>query len=108
MKNTLIIAIASYFFVLFQTSFLVYFNIAGFVPNFILILVIILSIFETSAPKFSSSPGMWVAIFGGFWLDIFSSSPIGFEVLICLAVSIFIKFVFKRHVRFPKKLFGGI
>ena len=98
MRKILILAILFYILVLLQTSFLVHFNIFGHVPNFILFLVIVLSISETPTPKFGVGAGVWGAVFGGFFLDIFSSGPIGFQILIYTAISIFIKLILKKYL----------
>lgn len=51
----------------------------------------------------------WVAIFGGFFSDIFSSDIIGLRVLILLSVSFLFKFVLKKYGMTPsfkqKRLF---
>lgn len=94
-KEILILALFLYILALLQTSFLIHFNIAGIVPNLILITVIILNFFEDSR----KNSGIISAFLGGFFLDIFSNRPMGFYILILIALAIFIKFILKRYVR---------
>jgi hypothetical protein len=108
MKKVLVIAILFYFLVLFQTSFLVHFDINGYILNLVLILVVILSILKPpiffkkmGAKRIPENFGIWGAFFGGFFLDIFSSRPIGFQILILLGLSFFIKLILNKYVRTP-------
>ncbi len=96
-KKILISIIVFYFLVLIQTSFLVHFNILGIVPNLVLISVVLWNLFEKSKNYF----GLYIALIGGFFLDIFSNRLIGFYILILFALAIFLKLVFKRYVRIP-------
>lgn len=80
-----------------QTSFLVHFNIPGFLLNLILILVVLINLFQ----KAENYSGILSAVFGGFFLDIFSGWPIGSWILILVLISIFIKKIFKDYVRVP-------
>lgn len=86
-----------YFLALLQTSFLIYFNILGIVPNIILILVILINLFE----KPEQNLGLYSAFIGGFFLDIFSSNFIGFYILISAGIAIFLKFILRKYVRIP-------
>jgi len=95
-KNIFILIIFFYILALFQTSFLIHFNIfLGWLG--ILISVILINIFENS----KKNSGIFAAFFAGFFLDIFSENFIGFWILILLALSCFIKFVLKKYVRIP-------
>ena len=96
-KKALILTLFFYLFVLLQTSFFVHLKIFGFLPNFVLILVVLINLLER--PK--NQLGILAAFIGGFFLDIFSSSFIGFNVLILLAVAVFIKLVLRKHVWAP-------
>jgi len=87
MKKYLILIFVCYFFVLLQTTFLVHFSLFGLIPNLVLLLVFIWNLFE-SQKAFS---GFFIAIIGGFFLDIFSSNIIGVWILVCLALAVFIK-----------------
>lgn len=85
-----------YFLVLFQTSFLVHFNVAGFIPNFALLAVLFLTFFEAK-----KNSAILAAVAAGFFLDILSSQFIGYNVLVLLGIAIFIKIIFKKYVRIP-------
>ena len=97
MKNFLILFFSFYVLALLQSSFLVHFGILGYVLNFILIITIFINLFEESQKNL----GISAAFIGGFFLDIFSENFFGFWILTLLAMSLFIKFIFKRYVRFP-------
>jgi len=98
-KKFLLLILSLYILALVQTSFLVHFTIEGLVLNLILIAVIIINFFKS--PNFYTKIGMGAAFFGGFFLDIFSESFIGFHILILLGLVIFIKFILRRYVRIP-------
>jgi len=101
-KKIFLIFFSFYILFLLQTSFLIHFNIRGRTPNLILISVICINLFE----KPREDSGLFSAVIGGFFLDIFSQAAaaplnfIGFHVLIYLLIAIFIKFLLKKHVRF--------
>jgi rod shape-determining protein MreD len=96
-KKIIILIILFYFLALLQTSFLVHFRVLGFIPNLIFILVIFWNFFEKSEDFL----GVFNALIGGFFLDVFSDRIIGFNILILLALALFIKLVLKKHVRLP-------
>ena len=97
LKKILLSTLLFYFLVLIQTSFLVHFTIFNAVPNIILILVVIWNLLE----KRENYLGIINALIGGFFLDVFSSHFIGFYILILMGLAIFIKLIFKKHVRIP-------
>jgi hypothetical protein len=80
-----------------QTSFLVYFSIKGIILNLVLIAVILINIFEN--PR--EMTGVFLAGFGGLFLDIFSERFFGFWIVVLLLTAVFLKFVLKEYVRFP-------
>jgi rod shape-determining protein MreD len=84
-----------YFFVLLQASFVPHFVFWGIVPNIVLVSVILINLFEKSDGK----SGLISAIFAGFLLDIFSGRFVGFYMLICLGISVFIKYVLKNYIK---------
>jgi len=96
-KKILVFIIIFYFLALVQTSFLVHFKVWNMVPNLILFLVVVWNVFERADNKF----GLYQAIIGGFFLDIFSDKFIGFNILILVISVILIKLFFKRYVRIP-------
>lgn len=95
--KVLFLTLFLYFLALVQTSFLVHFSIFNIVPNFIIIFIILWNLLESSKKTF----GVFLAIIGGFFLDIFSSHSIGFNVLIMFLISLAVKFVVKKYVRIP-------
>ena len=84
---------------LFQSGFLPPFSFFLSSLNLILILAIILNLFEKEQKLFSF--GIFFAFFGGFFLDVFSSSFFGKNIIILLGLAFFIKFVLKKYVRIP-------
>lgn len=99
LRKSLIWILILYILVLLQTSFFVHFNLFGIYPNFIIILVLFLNLIEKQKNIFSF--GFLNATIGGFLLDIFSSRPIGFYIIILAAASVFIKIILKNYVRIP-------
>jgi len=96
MKKIIILFFCFYFLTLLQASFFPHFSL-GHLLNLVLIVVVLINLFEARKEK----SGLFSAFFGGFFLDIFSENFIGFWILILLAISIFIKFVLRKHVRLP-------
>ena len=101
MKKSLFIILFFYFLVLLQTSFLVHFSLWGYVPNLILISVVLLNIFIPNVKL-----GVGAALIGGFLLDVFSSNFFGFWILILLGISIFIQYILKKYIQFPFAVHG--
>ena len=95
-KKILILIFFLYILIIFQTSFLVHFDILGFIPNFIIIFIALLSLFEKNK-KFLSLSGL-SSIIGGFFLDLFSFRLFGFYILILSLITIFIKKIIKNYV----------
>jgi len=91
LKRNLILFLGFYILILFQTSFLANFKIFGQVPNLILIFLF-LAIFL----NLSSSEIPWEAVFAGFFIDIFSSFPLGTSVIILFLESLFAKRILKN------------
>lgn len=89
------IALSFYCFVLMQSSFLIHFNIYGFVPNLILISVFVLNLIESPEKK----SGLFLAAFGGFLIDVFSNRPVGLNLLIYLVLAFIIKYLLRNYVR---------
>ena len=99
MKRILILTLIFYFLVILETSFFAHFRIFWFIPNFIIILTIIINIFDKEKNFFSI--GILSAMIGGFFLDLFSSQFIGYYILILTGISLIIKIFLKRYVRIP-------
>ena len=97
MKRVFLVIILFYGLAIFETSFLGHFHVFGGLPNLVLIGVIMLNLFEKPEEK----SGVWAAVIGGFFWDVFSANFIGFHLLILLAVSLIIKYVLKRFLSIP-------
>jgi len=101
MKKLILIFLGFYLLTLIQTSFLIHFNFGWQLGVFlILIFVAFINFFESPSKK----TGIYSALFAGFFLDIFSTTPLnffGFWILIFLGVSLFIKFILRKYVRVP-------
>lgn len=95
MKNILLIILLFGVLILLQTSFLVHFAIRGVVPNFILAAIILINFFEDPGKKL----GILAAFLGGLFLDAFSQNFFGFYFLISMASSLFLKYLFRKHIR---------
>ncbi|MFH1575801.1 MAG: rod shape-determining protein MreD [Candidatus Nealsonbacteria bacterium] len=96
-KRVLILFSVLYLLALSQMSFFIHFRILGIIPNFILILVLMINIFE----KPQKNTGIFAGFIGGFFLDIFSSNFIGFYTLILLTLFFLIKIIFRKYVWTP-------
>jgi rod shape-determining protein MreD len=101
MKKIGIIILSLYGFSLLQMSFFVHVLPAGFIPNLILLFVVMVTLFE----KPESYASFSAALFGGVLLDIFSGGFIGFWSVLLLAFSLLVKMVLQNYVRFsiPQK-----
>ncbi len=101
LKKFLLLVLGLYFLTLLQTSFSVFFDVRGIIPNLVFIAVIFLNLFTSS--KFWW--GEISAFVGGFYLDVFSFSITGFfglYTLILVSSALFIRFIFKRHIQIPE------
>ena len=101
-KKILILIFILYSLTLFQASFLIHLSFLNKIPSLILIFTIFFNLLE----KKEEVSGIFVAIFGGFFWDIFSNFPIGFHILILLISAIFIKFFLKKYIKPVVKLNG--
>jgi len=99
-KKILFSIIFFYIFVLFESSFLVHFEIFNKIPSLILPIVILWNILEKSKEQ----TGIFFAFFAGFFWDIFSSNFIGFHILILMGLAVLIKFVLKKYLQPAVKL----
>ncbi|MBI2098519.1 MAG: rod shape-determining protein MreD [Candidatus Wildermuthbacteria bacterium] len=97
MKQTIILFLVFYVFAILQMSFFVHLFPNGLVPNFIILSVVLLSIFEHR----DSYASFLAALFGGFLLDVFSGGIIGLWALGLGFASLFIKIVLEDYVRLP-------
>ena len=92
-KKLIFLILFFYFLTLFQISFLGRFF--TFLPNLILIAVILINFFE----KQKDSSGIFAAFMAGFFLDIFSEKFFGYYILISFSISLFIKLVIKKYIQ---------
>lgn len=95
MKQILGVFVVLYVFALLQMSFFVHIFPSGFIPNLIILTVVLLSIFERN----DSLASFAAALFGGFLMDIFSESIIGFWPFVLVLISLFIKRALQDYVR---------
>ncbi|MCH7605068.1 hypothetical protein IID24_03725 [Patescibacteria group bacterium] len=86
-----------YILTILQTSFFVHFFPHGAVLNLVVLSIIVVSIFE----KPDSHLGLVMALFGGFFLDMFSTKPIGFWALTLVAFVLLLQIVLKNYVQRP-------
>jgi len=93
MKKILLLFIIFYFLILIQTTFL--FKV--FLPNLVLISVIIINLIEEK----NKLSGIYFAFFGSLLLDIFSENFFGYYTLISTTIAIFITYGIKNYVRIP-------
>jgi len=96
MKKGIFLLLFFYILTLIQTSFFVHLPLLRRVP-FIFIAVILSCLFVSQRSWW----GVVAAFIGGFYLDVFSISDrgfFGFYVLIALVISLFIKFILKKHI----------
>jgi len=103
-KNTLILIIFFFVLAVFQSSFFIHFPFVQFLPNPILVAVILLNIFFATkkSPEYWQS-GVAAAFIGGFFWDLFSSTPFGFYTILLLLGAVLIHSVFRRYVRIFKR-----
>ncbi len=98
MLKALVLLVAIFFILtLTQTSFLVHFPVFGIVLNVSLLLLVLFNVFESP----HKNVGLYAALISGFFLDIFSTRPFGFWILIFFLVALFVKLIFRKYVRVP-------
>lgn len=96
-KKVLITLLLLSFLVFLQTSFLPHFSFWGIVPNYTLILVAFISLFEKSGKL-----GIWAAVFGGIMSDVvYSSFFFGFYSALFIFVWFFMHIFLRRYVQVP-------
>lgn len=88
-----------YIFSFFFFLFLVLFQISFLIDIFNLTFLII--IFWSILEKKESNLSFFNALFGGFFLDIFSDKFIGFNITILLVLVFLIKYLLRPHIRIP-------
>ena len=91
------VIITLYIITILQTSFFLHFFPHGAVLNLVVLSIIVFSIFE----KPDSDFGLVAALFGGFFLDMFSTKPIGFWTLTLVVFALLLHIVLKSYVQRP-------
>jgi len=87
MKKILFFVLFFYILVLIQTGFLFHFDIAGTVPNLLLISVVLVIFFERPQKK----SGFLIAAIAGFYLDLFSDFWLGISLFTLVVLTFLIK-----------------
>lgn len=93
-KRILFITLFFYFLTLFQASFFVHFS--KFFPNLVFGTIVLINLLESRKENF----GIFAALTGGFFWDIYSGYFIGIFTLISLLSSLFIKLFVKNYFQF--------
>jgi len=91
------VIITLYTLTILQTSFFVHFFPHGVVLNLVVLSIIVFSFLEKPDSQF----GLVAALFGGFFLDMFSTKPIGFWTLSLVAFVLLLHIVLKNYVQRP-------
>lgn len=96
MLRIIILVIFLYFLTLAQVSWPL--------PNLVFPLVVLISVLDHSRRKAS----LIIAIFSGFFLDIFSGRFFGFWIVVLVAIVVAVKYFLKKYFRFElnAKIFG--
>jgi rod shape-determining protein MreD len=94
LRRIILLIVIFYFLALFQSSLFPYFGILGFVANLTLLSVILINIFIHDTYF-----GLFSAVIGGFFWDVFSSQFFGYHVLILLLIASLIQIILKKYVR---------
>lgn len=96
MKHGLLLAASFFILAMLQVSFLPHFSLVGWVPNLVLITLVILASVVT--PK----TGTIAALSGGFFLDVYSVLPFGFWIILSLVVFFAARYFLQYYVRLPR------
>lgn len=96
MKKGFFIILSFSVLALLQVSFLPHFLLWGWTLNLVLIFLVILASFA------SFKAGIEAALAGGFFLDIYSSLPFGFWLILSLMLFFLVRYIFRNYVRIPQ------
>jgi hypothetical protein len=91
-KKLFIFAIIFYLLQIFQGSFLTHFF--SVIPNLILVFVFLINLWEKRENQF----GIFLALMGGFILDVFSIFFFGFFIILLVGLAFFIKIIIKNFL----------
>ncbi len=93
-KKIFIFGVILYFLNLLEKSYFIHFF--PYLPSLILVIVFLVNLLEEREKHF----GIFLALIGGFILDLFSFFFFGFFIISSLALAFFIKIVIKRIFTF--------
>ncbi|MDP4007470.1 MAG: rod shape-determining protein MreD [bacterium] len=96
MKKGIFIIIFFSLLSMLQVSFFPHFPLAGLVPNLVLISLVVISSFA------SQTTGVEAAMTGGFFLDLYSSLPFGFWIILSLLIFFVSRHILQSYVRIPQ------
>ena len=96
MKSGFFIIVSFFIISLVQVSFLPHFSIAGWVPNVVLLVLIVFISFA------SMKIGIEAALAGGFFLDLYSHLPFGFWIIFSLLLFFALRYILRNYVRLPQ------
>jgi len=94
MKKIIISTVIIYLLIIIQTSFLAHFKFLYYLPNLVIVFVILLNLFESQQEK----TGLIISAIAGFLLDAFLEKPFGFYTIILVAASLVIKAIIKKYL----------
>jgi len=94
MKKIIISAVIIYLLIIIQTSFLAHFKFLYYLPNLVIVFVILLNLFESQQEK----TGLIISAIAGFLLDAFLEKPFCFYTIILVAASLVIKAIIKKYL----------
>ena len=94
MKKVIISAVIIYLLIIVQTSFLAHFKFLYYLPNLVIVFVILLNLFESQQEK----TGLIIGAIAGFLLDAFLEKPFGFYTIILVVTSLAIKAIIKKYL----------
>ena len=100
MKKLLFFSVFLYILAVLQTGLFAHFAIKWFTINFIMIFCAIFNILED--PR--KNGGFWLAIIGGFFLDIFSTNFLGFHIIFLMLLALLTKIFLRRYFNLSIKL----
>lgn len=96
MKKEVFVVFAFVVLALLQVSFLPPLSLGGFVLNLVLFALLPLALFA------SLKIGVEAALAGGFFLDVYSTLPFGFWMVLSLVTFLVVRHIFKNYVRPPQ------
>ena len=96
MKKGILVILSFAVISLLQVSFLPPLSLSGWVPNLLLISLLVLASFA------SVTAGVVAALAGGFFLDLYSHLPFGFWIVLSLILFLAARHILRNYVRLPQ------